>query len=313
MTTRLLLGGLVLCLLLTGGVTPATAQDLYVSNRPFKGEVSKAGSGLMVEIEPLAKALKLDISVVGSEVKIKDRSIPVTVSPNGKNLVVLEQFAAAAGLTVRKNPDFGHIDVYANTAAPSGDWAETEVASDGASGGGGKSISGNAQSDARAGYSIKVPPDYQMMNDPAMLEAILGAAAKNSGQNLPEGFMQAEFFLTPKQGIPKTGAIVLMTMQFPGPIPAKMEPELAKAATEGMAQKGQLISGPTNTAIGGKKFTRSTFKANQNGKINTIEVNLHLALAKGKLFMLMLVDEETQFPKSSPELHSILETFKVTI
>lgn len=311
MTVRSLLGGLALCSLLTWGVAPVTAQELYVSNRPFKGEIDKTGSSLMVEVEPLAKALKLELVVADGQVKLKDRSIPVTVSPSGKNLVILDQFAAAAGLTVRKNPDFGHIDVYANTAAPSGDWAEAEVASDGTSGRNGKTA--NTQSDPRAGYSIEVPSDYQMLNDPTMMEALMGSAARDSGSQLPEGLIRAEFVLSPKQGVPKTGGLMLMTMQFPGPIPAKMEPELAKAATEAMAQKGQLISGPTNTAIGGKKFTRTTVKANKSGKVNTIEVNIHLALAKGKLFMLMLVDEETQFPKSSPELHSILETFKVTL
>lgn len=288
------------------------AQELYVSNRPFKGEVSKSGSGMMVEVEPLGKALKLDLVVSDGQVKVKDRSVPITVSPNGKNLVVLDQFAAAAGLTVRKNQDFGHIDVYANTTAPTGDWAETASTTDEASGGKSK-ISGNSQGNPEAGYSIKVPPDYQMLNDPTLMDAIMGAASKKSGSKLPEGVLRAEFVMTPKQGIPKTGTIMLMTMQFPGPIPAKLEPEIAKGATEAMAQKGQLISGPTNTAIGGKKFTRSTLKVDEDGKTSTIEVNIHIALSKGKVFMLMVVDEEAQFPKSSPELHSILETFKVTI
>lgn len=313
MKLRALFGGLALSLFLALGASPVVAQDLYVSNRPFKGEVTKAGSGLMVEVEPLAKALKLEVVVSDGQVKIKDRSVPVTVSASGKNLVILDQFAAAAGLTVRKNPDFGHTDVYANTTAPSGDWAETEVATDEASGSKGKSISGNVQSNASAGYSVKVPSDYQMLNDPSMMQAIMGAAAQNSGSKLPEGMVRAEFVLTPKQGTPKTGAIMLMTMQMPGPIPAKLEPELAKGVTEAMAQRGQLISGPTTTAIGGKKFTRSTLKAEQNGKINTIECNIHMALSKGRVYMLMLIDEEVNFPKSSPELHSILETFKVTI
>ena len=267
---------------------------------------------MMVEVEPLSKALKLDITVSDGQVKIKDRSVPVTVSASGKNLVVLDQFAAAAGLTVRKNKDFGHIDVYANTAAPSGDWAETASATEDASTGKSK-ISGQSQGDPQAGYTIKVPSDYQMMNDPAMMDAIMGAASKRSGSELPDGVVRAEFVLTPKQGTSKTGAIMLMTMQFPGPIPPKLEPEIAKGATEAMAQKGQLISGPTNTAIGGKKFTRSVLKSTQEGETKTVEVNIHMALSKGKLFMVMLVDEESQFPKSSPELHSILETFKVTI
>ena len=120
MKLRALFGGLALSLFLAFGASPVVAQELYVSNRPFKGEVTKAGSGLMVEVEPLAKALKLEVVVSDGQVKIKDRSVPVTVSASGKNLVILDQFAAAAGLTVRKNPDFGHTDVYANTTAPSG-------------------------------------------------------------------------------------------------------------------------------------------------------------------------------------------------
>ena len=100
----------------------ASTQQLYVSNRPFKGEVSKVGAALWVDVEAMAKALNMEFPLSGEQVLVKEKPIPFTLSPNGKRLVSLDQLAEAAGLSVRKNKDFGPTDVYADPSKSAGKW-----------------------------------------------------------------------------------------------------------------------------------------------------------------------------------------------
>lgn len=284
----------LLLLLLTG---LASGQELYVSNRPFKGEVVKAGSGLQVELEPLLKALKLNLNVEGGQLRVGDKVVPVVQSVSGKTMVSLAEFSAAANLTVRKNADFGHIDVYATTSAPGGAWGdETAAASSGRPG----------ASAGGADYLIKVPPDYEMINDPDMMDALMGMVAKKS-PNPMLGAMNFEFVMSPKAGTRRTGIVMLMTMNLPGTVPAEEEPSFVRAVTEGMQQKGKLLSGPTAVNIGGQRFHRSVIKTDTQ----VMECNIHLAAALGKVYWLALVDEESGYATSFPALRNVVDTFRL--
>lgn len=295
---RQILALLLLFLPLSGTVA---AQDLYVSNRPFKGEVVKSGNGMQVELEPLLKALKLDLKAEGGQVKIGDKTVTVTQSASGKGMVSLPEFAAAAGLTVRKNADFGHTDVYASTSAPTGDWGADTAASS----------SGPGAAQGGADYTIKVPPDYELINDPDMMAAIVGMVGKRSDSKLPDGALGFEFLLTPKQGTTRKGVLMLMTINLPGPVPAEEEASFVKAVTEGMQKKGQLVNGPTKTSVGGLNFYKSLIKTTEDGETNMMETHLHLAAALGKVYCLALVDEEASYSTSFPSLRNIVGTFRL--
>ncbi len=289
MTLRFYLRAVLVVLLLALDVT---AQDLYVSNRPFKGEISKVGSSLFVEVEAMAKALNLNLAVTDGQVVLQERSLPVTVSPNGKNLISLDQLAEAAGLTVRKNRDFGHIDVYGNTSNTDGKWDYGD--------GYAQRIPGTLHSNPSLGYSIKVPMDYELVSGSSGLGQLGGG-----------GSVRPEFVMAPKPSSGKTGGIMMLTMTAPGPIPPEQEAKFEKLISQSLAAKGTILSGPTKVIIDGAKFTRSTLKIKEKGEENTMELNIHMDPPKGRIFMLVLGDESGNFPRSSMELRSIFETFKL--
>lgn len=274
----------------------ASAQDLYVSNRPFKGEVVKAGNSLQVEVEPLLQALKLNAKVEGGAVKVGDKSVTVTQSPSGKNMVSLAEFAAAANLTVRKNADFGHTDVYANTTAPAGSWGNDTA-----------STSGPGASAGGSDYTIKVPADYEMLNDPDMMEALMGMVNKKTSSSLPEGAMNFEFVMSPKQGTKRTGVLMLMTINLPGAIPADAEGEFVKALNQGMATKGTILAGPTTTNVGGLRFHKTLIKTDDQ----VMECYVHLASALGKVYWLALVDDPGTYNTSFGALRNVVDTFRL--
>lgn len=275
----------------------AWAQDLYVSNKPFQGEVIKSSSGVEVELEPLLKALKLDLKAADGQITIGDRTVPVTTSPSGKSMVALNAFAAAAGLTVRKNADFGHTDVYASTKAPTGDWSDAADAP--------------ASSASGKPYTITVPSDYRMVNDPATLEAIAGMAAKNNN-GLPAGAMNIEFVMVPNEGAAKTGIVMLIVLNLPGPIPAAQEATFGKLFAQGMAQKsGYPVTGPSPMSIGGQRFAKSSTKMNQDGKLCAMDVYSHLGAGNTKGYFLMTIDDDANSAKSGSHLRSIVDSFRL--
>lgn len=276
----------------------APAQELYVSNKPFTGVVVKAGSGLQVELAPLLKALKMDLKVEGGQIKVGEKSIPVIVDASGKELVSLPEFAAAANLVVRKNADFGYTDVYANTSAPAGDWGATSASDSG----------GVTATSASKGYSIKVPSGYEMIDDPELMDAIMGMAKKRTQTSLPEGALTVEFLVAPAKSNNRGGMLMLMVMNLPGAVPAEAEAEFVGGLMKGMSQKGQVLSGPTPQNIGGLKFQKALLKSDDN---SMMESYFHLAAARGKVFWLALVDDESTYSTSFAPLRNAVDSFRL--
>lgn len=290
--------GLFLFLTLSGGVL---AQDLYVSNRPFKGEVAKSSAGIMVELEPLLSALKLTGAVEGGQVTVNGKTVAVTTSASGKPMVLLPEFAAAAGLTVRKNADFGHTDVYASTSAQSGDWSTANA----------EASAGGSQVQGGADYSIKIPADYKMINDPKVMKAMMGMAAEESGKDIPEGMLSFEFVVGPKEGSTRRGVLMLMKMTLPGAVPAGQEGVVNDLLRKALEQKGKIVAGPTPARIGGAPFQKYLLKTQDASGAKMMESYVHLAAAEGKVYWLALVDEEATYSTSFGALRNIVDTFRL--
>ena len=107
-------------------VSPGFAEDLYVKNRLFKGQVSKTDGKLWVELTPFARAIKWKLKgdaqsgfllsedgegelpgagkvvVAGKEVASQD---------SGSTMVSLDEIAPLIGARVVPNRDLGTIDV----------------------------------------------------------------------------------------------------------------------------------------------------------------------------------------------------------
>lgn len=289
--------GLFLFLSLSGG---GLAQDLYVSNRPFKGEVAKSSGGMLVELEPLLTALKMKGTVEGGAISVNGKLIAVTPSASGKSMVLLPEFAAAAGLTVRKNADFGHTDVYASTSAASGDWSSTASASGGPS-----------QTQGGADYTIKIPADYKMINDPKVMKAFTGMAAEEAGREIPDGLMSFEFLVGPAEGSTRKGFMMLMKINLPGAIPPGQDEALNDLLRKALEQKGRILAGPTPYAIGGAPFKKYLMKTQDASGTKMMESYIHAASAEGKIYWLALVDDEATYSTSFGALRNIVDTFRL--
>ncbi len=289
--------GLFLFLSLSGG---GLAQDLYVSNRPFKGEVAKSSGGILVELEPFLTALKMKGTVEGGAISINGKIVAVTTSASGKSMVLLPEFAAAAGLTVRKNADFGHTDVYASTSAPSGDWSTTASASGGPS-----------QSQGGADYTIKIPADYKMINDPKVMKAVMGMAAEEAGREVPDGLLSFEFVVGPAEGSTRKGLLMMMKINLPGAIPPGQDEAVNDLLRQALEKKGKILAGPTPYAIGGAPFRKYLMKSQDAGGPKMMESYVHVASAEGKIYWLALLDDEATYSTSFGALRNIVDTFRL--
>lgn len=82
--------------------------EVYVKNKPFKGETAGTGAATLVEAEVILKALEIsDFSISDGNLVLGETTLPL----QGK-LVSLKQLADAVGAKVIVNSDFGTVDVY---------------------------------------------------------------------------------------------------------------------------------------------------------------------------------------------------------
>ncbi len=94
---------------------PAAAQELYVRNRPFKGDVRGSGTSALVHLNELAKALEVKVEEQDGSYLLDGH--PVTVEMvEGQPYLTLSTLSKS-GFRVVENSDLGTIDVYKPVAA----------------------------------------------------------------------------------------------------------------------------------------------------------------------------------------------------
>lgn len=114
----------------------ASADQLYIRNRPFKGVVKKADGRLWVDLKTFAAALGATVEEgeSGTTIKMPDAaeaSKVETMQENGTVMVPLEGTAKLVGARVVANKQMGTIDVSLAPAVmkPAGDAAAAPVVS----------------------------------------------------------------------------------------------------------------------------------------------------------------------------------------
>lgn len=124
----------------------ALADELYVRNQPFQGQVSGSGDAMTAELVPLARALGATVREVNGgwvvtldpesqvgmdqagpgQVVVEGMPVGVSLGADGKPMVGLRALAQPLGGTVKVNRELGTVDVYLTTAgaAPAQDWGD---------------------------------------------------------------------------------------------------------------------------------------------------------------------------------------------
>lgn len=105
---------LLLCVLLLG---VGQAEDVFISNRPFKGEVDGAGKSIRLELRSLAESLDLTLSQSGDAWLLDGKSIPVSTI-RGKTFM-LASYLENFGYAVRPQPELGFVDIVKTEAVAS--------------------------------------------------------------------------------------------------------------------------------------------------------------------------------------------------
>lgn len=122
--------------LLLSLVLPASSDQLYVRNRPFKGAVVRDGKTTWVELQTLATVLEAKLvpaegggfqlsresveaaPVAAGKVAIGDKQLD-TREVNGQTMIVLEEVSPLLGLKITPNRSLGTVDVNFTGAAQS--------------------------------------------------------------------------------------------------------------------------------------------------------------------------------------------------
>lgn len=114
-------GTAVIVLVFLGLGLVASAEEVFVRNRPFQGLIAGAGKGVYVELAPLAAMLEMSLtqdaegwrltSAEGEPVADSSR-VRTQVSGDGRRLVHLEDLATACGGKVTVNPELSLVDFH---------------------------------------------------------------------------------------------------------------------------------------------------------------------------------------------------------
>lgn len=284
----------VMCALMA---LPALAEELWVRNQPFKGQVQGTGPAMLVELDPLVKALDLQVKVEGDSVVFGDFSVPIQRQPDGTGMVNLTELAGPAGLKIKRNPTLGTVDVYAASVGTGsrGDWAAVEAKQSASK------VSSSGEKVEGYGYTIRIPSTLEMTNDPALLALLKQYVG--GGQALAGA--EFEFVVQPKNGS-RDAAMLLMTIRTPNFSEAEgpaMEKALVEGFSEGLGSDGgQLIEPPTPVSLGGDTFYKTVHSDNEDGTVKRMETYIHLSHSQKKAFILMLGDEEKSFNATAARL-----------
>ena len=100
---------------------PSIADDIFIRNRAYKGEVISIGGTVELELKAAAQALRAELEK-GESSWILDGEPIETRAIEGKSFVTLDSLGKA-GYKIIKNPNLGTIDVHqkSKAVAKSGD------------------------------------------------------------------------------------------------------------------------------------------------------------------------------------------------
>lgn len=111
-TINLSLWGLTLiATLLLLMVAQAQTWDIFVNNKPFKGQSTGGSSNLMLEAVPLIKMVKLDLRADAQAVTLNGESVPSELK-DGVLFVDAKKLAEMCGGKLTVNKEFNSIDVF---------------------------------------------------------------------------------------------------------------------------------------------------------------------------------------------------------
>lgn len=297
-------------LLLLALSSQSAAEQLWVRNQPFQGEVRGTGSNMLVEAQLFLKLLQIDAKDQGDVMIIGGFPIPVEQSGTIR-MIPLRDVVDAAGLSIMKNEALGTVDV---RLAKSGldhhaVWRTNEVASTPSSEKGEKTkLEGET-------FRLSVPSHLTVLSDPAYLKSGQTDNAKTapvseiSNQKLGG---QTAFFVTTKDG-PKQGLLTVnMIPNLNQSLSLKEERVLLGVVSEGVQDRGgSLIGKPITRSIAGKRYHKLVYKdVDHLGRKNKNEIFIHFSDKHDRAYLMLLSVPESEFSRVAPQLRLVVKNFR---
>jgi hypothetical protein len=269
----------------------AQAEEVWVRNKPFEGAVEGSGSSLKVELQALLEALDLEAQIEENAVVFGDFRVPIETTSDGTQMVLLKDMTVGAGLKVTRNRELGTIDVYSTSAGTKsgGDWDDA--------GGGTASASSSSL------YSIKVPPQLELIDDPSVMKALLAEFGGISNGDL-------RCLVLPRNRSDESLLMLLSVDGLPsGTVTKEMRTGAAQGYAQGMEQKGaRRLAGPTEVRINGKEFVKLQHSLAKNGKDLTTESYLSIDGPRGRLWVVMCMGDQATFSQSAPPYQQAIQS-----
>lgn len=306
-------------LLLTLVLAAADAEELWVRNRRFHGEVQGSGTTMLVELRRLTKALDLklhrrgegwalapgDDEVPAGSVLVRGKTLPLTAGQEGP-LVSVAAFAEAVGGVLKRNSELGTIDLYLpeETAEAAGDWEEPASSSD-------DSLSKDrVYGNPAAGYTVEVPRGIYLSADKQFMTQVntyLSGQLPSSSSEM----VSLEFFLTYQNNRYRNAAGMLMLLRLP--LKEEVDDEtLNKILASALArQRAVVIKGPEVTRVNGRKFTEAEFTVIEGDKVGRGRAFLHLNQARKLGYFYQLIDDDETFKNSSGKLLKVFKSLEI--
>lgn len=114
----------ILLLLLVALMAPAQADDVFLGNKPFKGQVYGVGNEIRISLQDLARALDLKVEEDSGGWQLEGKAVPTTAE-HGVVWVDLDDLPADLVRVVR-NKELGTIDMFGvadkSSASTTGTW-----------------------------------------------------------------------------------------------------------------------------------------------------------------------------------------------
>jgi hypothetical protein len=164
------------CFFLIVLAVSSQAEEIWIKNRAFPGQVVKEGGQVWVEVLSFAKALGMTATLDGETAVIDGKSLPVT-KKGDVSLVNLAESVKALGGVLRANKEMGTLDVFLGVKEQ--DPSALAAGDD-------DSATPDSKAIKMAAYAVTVPPDMQLSRDAQTLKAAgleaSGAAAEVSSK-----------------------------------------------------------------------------------------------------------------------------------
>ncbi len=304
-------------------MAPGLGQEVFIRNQEFQGEIVSSGSGFLVNLDTLARALELELQgdsqgyVVGEgeaqpgTVLVQGQRISLSPGQFGP-LVPLADFCRAVGAELKRNQALGTVDVYLtdyNESAVGNVWLGELFVDDEAQDDVSASEAGSF-ADPELGYELTFPKSVKLVTAPDRLR-VPSIELRDGEGTVHSGDLRCELLLVPKNPAIKQALGTLLTIELDVVADLAIETSLVDGVLKAVtSQSAKISSGPRRRSFHGHEFQQYGFGGTK-GKIEYRgDLFFHFQVPDKRAFLFLVVDEKEGYRNNTRGLLQAVRSFK---